>query len=37
MTHHEKFSKYFSPFLYVIKKIAQEGERKIEAYYGKHI
>ena len=32
MTHHEKIFKYFPPFLYFIKKIAQEGERKIEAH-----
>ena len=32
MTHHEKFFKYFSPVLYFIKKLAQEEERKVEAY-----
>ena len=40
MTHHQKFSKYFSPLLCFIKKVAQEGERKFKAYkknYGKHI
>ena len=40
MTHHQMFSKYFSPLLCFIKKVAQEGERKIEACkknYGKHI
>ena len=32
MTHHQKFSKYFSPLLCFVKKVAQEGERKFKAY-----
>ena len=40
MTPHEKIFKYFSLFLFFIKKVAQDGERKMEAYkknYSKHI